>query len=75
MHSSLISYSPKPITERTVYSGSLESRYRFLGNTVRAIFTFWPSLRAGVHIAPNGKFNNIWGNCKCGSGALALALE
>jgi N-ethylmaleimide reductase len=41
------------------YGGSLENRYRFLDEVVRAVLTVWPSHRVGVHIAPNGKFNDM----------------
>jgi N-ethylmaleimide reductase len=41
------------------YGGSVENRYRFLDETVRAILTVWPSRRLGVHIAPNGNFNDM----------------
>jgi N-ethylmaleimide reductase len=41
------------------YGGSLENRFRFLDETVRAILTVWPSGRVGVHVAPNGNFNDM----------------
>jgi N-ethylmaleimide reductase len=41
------------------YGGSLENRYRFLDEAVRAVLTVWPSRRVGVHIAPNGIFNDM----------------
>ncbi len=41
------------------YGGSLENRFRFLDETVNAILTVWPSRRVGVHIAPNGNFNDM----------------
>lgn len=41
------------------YGGSVENRYRFLDEAVRAVLTVWPSHRVGVHIAPNGSFNDM----------------
>jgi len=41
------------------YGGSLENRYRFLDEIVKAVVTVWPSNRVGVHIAPNGSFNDM----------------
>ncbi len=41
------------------YGGSLENRYRFLDEIVAAILTVWPANRVGVHISPNGNFNDI----------------
>jgi N-ethylmaleimide reductase len=41
------------------YGGSLENRYRFLDETVRAVLTVWPPGRVGVHISPNGNFNDM----------------
>ena len=41
------------------YGGSVENRYRFLDEIVRAVLTVWPSHRIGVHIAPNGSFNDM----------------
>lgn len=41
------------------YGGSLENRFRFLDETVRAILTVWPSARVGVHLSPNGNFNDM----------------
>jgi len=41
------------------YGGSLENRYRFLDEIVRAVITVWPSNRVGVHLAPNGSFNDM----------------
>jgi N-ethylmaleimide reductase len=41
------------------YGGSLENRYRFLDEIVRAILTVLPSGQVGVHIAPNGNFNDM----------------
>lgn len=41
------------------YGGSLENRYRLLEETLRAILTVWPSSGVGVHISPNGVFNDM----------------
>ena len=41
------------------YGGSLENRYRFLDEIVNAVLTVWPSNRVGVHLAPNGNFNDM----------------
>jgi N-ethylmaleimide reductase len=41
------------------YGGSLENRNRFLDETVRALLTVWPPGRVGVHISPNGIFNDM----------------
>src|SRR5512136_1474511 len=39
------------------YGGSLENRYRFLNEIVKAVLTVWPSNRVGVHLAQHGSFN------------------
>ena len=41
------------------YGGSLENRYRFLHEIVQAVCSVWPSVRVGVHLAPNGSFNDM----------------
>jgi N-ethylmaleimide reductase len=41
------------------YGGTLENRYRFLDEIVRAVLSVLPSGRIGVHIAPNGNFNDM----------------
>ena len=41
------------------YGDSLKNRFRFLDEIVRAILTVWPSGRVGVHISPNGNFNDM----------------
>ena len=41
------------------YGGSLENRYRFLDEIFKAVATAWPSNRVGVHLAPNGNFNDM----------------
>ncbi len=41
------------------YGGSLENRYRFLDQIVSSVSTVWTSGRVGVHISPNGSFNDM----------------
>jgi N-ethylmaleimide reductase len=41
------------------YGGTLENRYRFLDEIVRAVLTVLPPGRVGVHLAPNGNFNDM----------------
>jgi N-ethylmaleimide reductase len=41
------------------YGGSLENRYRFLDEIIRAVLTVWPPAQVGVHISPNGNFNDM----------------
>ena len=41
------------------YGGSVENRYRFLDEVVRAVLTVWPSWRVGVRLSPNGVFNDM----------------
>ncbi len=41
------------------YGGTMENRFRFLDEIVRAILSVWPSGRIGVHLAPNGNFNDM----------------
>jgi N-ethylmaleimide reductase len=41
------------------YGGSLENRYRFLDEIVQAILLALPPERVGVHLAPNGSFNDM----------------
>lgn len=41
------------------YGGSIENRYRFLGQIVEAISREWPPNRVGVHLSPNGNFNDM----------------
>jgi len=43
------------------YGGSLENRYRFLGEALAAILDIWPSQRVGVRLSPNGVFNDMGG--------------
>jgi len=41
------------------YGGSVENCFRFLDEIVRAILTVWPAGRVGVHLSPNGNFNDM----------------
>ena len=42
-----------------VYGGSIENRYRFLGEVVDAVTSVLPMNRVAVRIAPNGGFNDM----------------
>ena len=37
----------------------LENRYRFLDEIVKAVLTVWPAGRVGVHLSPNGIYNDM----------------
>ena len=41
------------------YGGSIENRYRFLQEVVEGVTSVWPAQRVGVHLSPNGAFNDI----------------
>jgi len=41
------------------YGGSLENRCRFLEEVVQAVVEVWPTNRVGVHLSPNGNFNDM----------------
>lgn len=41
------------------YGGSVENRYRLLGEILAAVLSVWPAGRVGVRIAPNGVFNDM----------------
>jgi N-ethylmaleimide reductase len=41
------------------YGGSVENRYRFLKEVVEAVSSVWPAHRVGVHLAPNGSYNDM----------------
>ncbi len=41
------------------YGGSLENKYRFLGEVLAAVLEVWPSDRVGVRLSPNGVFNDM----------------
>ena len=41
------------------YGGSVEKRYRLLKEVVEAIASVWPAHRIGVHLSPNGAYNDM----------------
>jgi N-ethylmaleimide reductase len=41
------------------YGGSIENRYRFLDEVVRAVSEIYPASRVGVRLSPNGVFNDM----------------
>ena len=41
------------------YGGSVEKRYRFLKEVVEAVTSVWPAHRVGVHLSPNGPYNDM----------------
>ncbi len=41
------------------YGGSVQSRFRFLGEVVGAVTSVWPSRRVGVRLSPNGSYNDM----------------
>lgn len=41
------------------YGGSIENRYRLLGEVLAAVGRVWPSRRIGVRLSPNGVFNDM----------------
>ncbi len=41
------------------YGGSIENRYRFLDEVVKAVSQEFPSNRVGVRLAPNGIYNDM----------------
>lgn len=41
------------------YGGSLENKYRFLGEVLEAVLDVWPAKRVGVRLSPNGVFNDM----------------
>ncbi len=41
------------------YGGSVENRYRLLGEVVQAVVDVWSKDRVGVRISPNGAFNDM----------------
>ena len=41
------------------YGGNAENRFRFLDEIVQAVLTVWPAGRVGVHLSPNGNFNDM----------------
>jgi 2,4-dienoyl-CoA reductase-like NADH-dependent reductase (Old Yellow Enzyme family) len=40
------------------YGGSIENRYGFLKEVVEAVTSAWPAHRVGVHLTPNGTYND-----------------
>jgi 2,4-dienoyl-CoA reductase-like NADH-dependent reductase (Old Yellow Enzyme family) len=41
------------------YGESIEKRYRFLKEVVEAVTSVWPAHRVGIHLAPNGSYNDM----------------
>jgi N-ethylmaleimide reductase len=41
------------------YGGSVVNRYRFLKEVVEAVTSVWPARRVGVHLSPNGSYNDM----------------
>jgi len=41
------------------YGGSIENRFRFLREIVEAVLTVWPANQIGVHLSPNGGYNDM----------------
>lgn len=41
------------------YGGSVENRYRLLGEVLSAVTEVWESNRVGVRLSPNGAFNDM----------------
>ena len=41
------------------YGGSIENRYRMLGEVVQAVSDVWPANRVAVRLSPNGAFNDM----------------
>lgn len=41
------------------YGGSIENKYRLLGEVLAAVMEVWPSERVGVRLSPNGVFNDM----------------
>jgi N-ethylmaleimide reductase len=41
------------------YGGSIENRYRFLKEVIEAVTSVWPAHRIGVHLSPNGPYNDM----------------
>ncbi len=41
------------------YGGSLENKFRFLKEALDAVIETWPAEQVGVHISPNGIFNDM----------------
>jgi N-ethylmaleimide reductase len=41
------------------YGGTVENRFRFLDEIIQALLTVWPASRIGVHLSPNGNYNDM----------------
>lgn len=41
------------------YGGSIENRYRFLGEVADAVMSVWPANKVAVRLSPNGVFNDM----------------
>jgi N-ethylmaleimide reductase len=41
------------------YGGSVEKRYHFLKEVIEGVTSVWPSHRVGVHLSPNGPYNDM----------------
>ena len=41
------------------YGGSVENRYRLLGEVAEAVAEVWPDGRVGVRLSPNGAYNDM----------------
>ncbi|WP_163337169.1 alkene reductase [Desulfopila sp. IMCC35008] len=41
------------------YGGTVENKYRFLSEVLRAVLEVWPSERVAVRLSPNGVFNDM----------------
>jgi N-ethylmaleimide reductase len=41
------------------YGGSVENRYRFLKEVIEAVASVWPAHQVGVHLSPNGPYNDM----------------
>ena len=41
------------------YGGSIENRFRMLGEVVAAVTEVWPANRVAVRLSPNGNFNDM----------------
>ncbi|MFQ3196618.1 MAG: N-ethylmaleimide reductase [Paraglaciecola sp.] len=44
------------------YGGTIENRYRFLGEAMDAVLEIWPAQQVGVRLSPNGTFNDMGAN-------------
>lgn len=54
------SFLQSKTNQRTdAYGGSVENRYRLLGELVAAVTSVWPANRVGVRLSPNGVYNGM----------------